>query len=939
MSTSSLLLELTEGSSSLVPSALSITPISSAAGSNSSPNFSSVLGGMGLDRRPVINSLPSSITITPITPSQAKSMDERHRSEKKSSSSGKSSRSSSSDRFKEKKKKKRREDSMGPPGKLPHKDSLSKPLSSSIKPSDGSHSPLTIRSSSPNTLIRKFSPSPTHGRSMSSSKISSTGSPGSIKSMGKPSGSSSHHNSPRHSPVQCSPKHTLSGYSSPKNHGTSSPKHSSSSTSTGKPSMSTLKSATSGSPSGKSSSSGYELSKLSKISSGKEGSSSSRDKERKSSSGLSYSSSGSGSPKLKSSSVKLKQLDLSASSHDNQSSNMNSESSISPGLDLSKSATSNQLRNRKGSLSAIVDKLKSAQHCGTEIELTSNKSSSSGNSSSKERTGTSSNKMSDSKSNLSSSSSKLCDSNKTQEYMVKPSSDGMKITINKTRTKDSSSGSITSKSSFSSSSSSAFSSSSSNKQSSSAQPTSNTGSPKTHTGLKPGVISGPASKKPQVLQSTKSVPNTNASGGSSGSPKTSSLSNIGSNAKVAFMKSSSSSNLSSGSSAQKISSKTSTGSPKMSGSSDPSKMNRDKDKIRTIKSSSTSSGSSEKSIFASSKSGERRLSPAPSRDDIDGDKSLKSLTKDPNFTVEGLIKSLDTSKYQIPKLSARISSDDANKAKNSPSTEKSTSQTSSLQSDLSNMQNRTPLNESAPKLLEYVGRQQDMLSSKFSFQHLANSKLSEQLQKQQPPVSKPALNLSGSSPKLQTNPMSLTSPKSSENLETFQPANLSFKSQTEQKSDTKLFDRLNPINASRPDDVKMDFSKNFSSLAPCNAEKQTDKTSFSSQKKSPSDKFSHDLSMKPPQSIPKHQDSSEGLLDFSSSTGLKGNMDMKNKSSNPSVKRHTPPLAAPAQIPSLSVHIVKSPAQSPLIIPSPHSNSPCITDDELMDEAVVGPGK
>ncbi|KAI4456904.1 hypothetical protein MML48_8g00019275 [Holotrichia oblita] len=43
--------------------------------------------------------------------------------------------------------------------------------------------------------------------------------------------------------------------------------------------------------------------------------------------------------------------------------------------------------------------------------------------------------------------------------------------------------------------------------------------------------------------------------------------------------------------------------------------------------------------------------------------------------------------------------------------------------------------------------------------------------------------------------------------------------------------------------------------------------------------------------------------------------------------------------PSVSVHIVKSPAPSPMINPSPHSASPCITDDELMDEALVGLGK
>lgn len=76
------------------------------------------------------------------------------------------------------------------------------------------------------------------------------------------------------------------------------------------------------------------------------------------------------------------------------------------------------------------------------------------------------------------------------EYMVKPSSDGMKITINKTRTKDMTSPS--SKQNYPHPSSSSSSGSGSN-------------SPKTHTGLKPGVNSGPASKKPHTsLQSSQS---------------------------------------------------------------------------------------------------------------------------------------------------------------------------------------------------------------------------------------------------------------------------------------------------------------------------------------------------------------------------------------------------------------------------------------------------
>lgn len=61
----------------------------------------------------------------------------------------------------------------------------------------------------------------------------------------------------------------------------------------------------------------------------------------------------------------------------------------------------------------------------------------------------------------------------------------------------------------------------------------------------------------------------------------------------------------------------------------------------------------------------------------------------------------------------------------------------------------------------------------------------------------------------------------------------------------------------------------------------------------------------------------------------------------PTVLASVPPSVSPIssfpQSPSVSLHIVKSPAPSPRVIPSPHSaSSPCITDDELMDEALVG---
>lgn len=46
-----------------------------------------------------------------------------------------------------------------------------------------------------------------------------------------------------------------------------------------------------------------------------------------------------------------------------------------------------------------------------------------------------------------------------------------------------------------------------------------------------------------------------------------------------------------------------------------------------------------------------------------------------------------------------------------------------------------------------------------------------------------------------------------------------------------------------------------------------------------------------------------------------------------------------ATTPSVSVHILKSPVPSPLLVPSPHSASPSITDEELIDDAYVRVGK
>ncbi|KAJ2949101.1 hypothetical protein O0L34_g6041 [Tuta absoluta] len=818
-----LLLDLTEGKS-YMPSSVSITPIGSSTSPQTSGNLSSMLC---LDRRPGIEiipissappaALPSSITITPISSSQMKSLDDRGRSEKKSSKSS----------DKEKKKKRRRDDPMGPPDKVPPKqDPLTKPVSVSIKPTDGS----PLRAASPTALLRKFSPSPTHGRSVSISKSPSPG------AKTKTSGTSSHHGSPRHSPVQNSPKH-LPGYSSPKNHSVSSPKHSSSSS--GKPSMSALKSAASGSPSGKSGTTGYDLTK--KLSKDGYSSSTGRDKEKKHSS-LSFSSSDRSSPKLKNP-MKLKQLEITPVSCDSPV----TEPLISPpNVEVNKSAPS-QARNRKGSLSAVIDKLKSAQHCGADSELGPKSSST--------------NKFSDSK-NSSPSNAKMSES-KNQEYMVKPSSDGMKITINKTGRSKESSSSSSSKLNYGSSSS----------KSPQLTPPSQ-GSPKTHTGLKPGVISGPASKKTQAMQMSKS-----GSGAPGSTPPKANMSpsdSSGGQSNVPKVPYKSSSSVSTGINLSKSATKPSSGSPKSS-SSDLSKIMRERERE---KAKAKLMSNSERSLFSKS---ERHSSPSGSRDDVDGDR-YKSSKEASNFLVEGLIKPLDTSKFQIPKLKNQTTPD-----KNSP---------------VSQYDSRSLVNDFARTLEQ----------NKYPFPHFdnPNSRNPEAMQKSAYPlnVPKPLLNMGSVSPKTvppvkvdQTNPMEYTK-SMSDSISKSEPS--------QRKEEPKEYPSPYPL---MPLDFKTEMSKGFT--AP----------------KGPEDRKGADACMKPPASgsVPRSgattpQEAAEMLLDFSSSSG--------SKVSGLVAVRPVYPAS-----PALALQLAKSPAPSPLVVPSPHSNSPGITDDELMDEALVGPGK
>ncbi|XP_050298124.1 mediator of RNA polymerase II transcription subunit 1 isoform X2 [Anthonomus grandis grandis] len=561
-SCSSIISDLSE--KNMVPPNVSITPITTPP----LPSYSPAEKRTGIEIIPLTQPAPTmmstSITITPITPSPKPPEDKRDR---------KSSRSSKED--KEKKRKRKRDESpMGPPDKVPMKqDPLSKPVSVSIKPTESP--PLSSTPTSPN-MMRKFSPSPTSNRP--SMSLSGKLSPSLVKP--KSSSSSSHHSSPspKNSPahVPSSPKHSIS---SPKHHG-SSPKHPSASGS-GKPSISALKNAAS-SPSSKSSSG--EKSK-------NRDSSREKDKNR----GII-----SNTKSKSSSSLKVKPLDLNIGSTEG----FTQESLPSPSGESKSNA--NLLRNRKGSLSAIVDKLNikvNAQQTDVPTDLSSKSSSKSMSKDGK-------------------SGTKAVGDIKNSEYMVKTSSDGLKLTINKPRTKESKSSSSTG---------------SSNVQSLSKTPsTSLTGSPKVHTGLKPGVNSGPASKKPQQQiqksSSSSSIPNSssttyNASGSlkpTSKQPSSSSSSKMLSSLPKSISKPTTSPKTSSSSSATDLSSKS-------------------KDRLKPSKS------SSDKSIFSSLKD---RGKGSPTQNDSDSVYKLQSKV-DPYTSalmMEGMMKTLDKN-FQIPKLS------------------------------------------------------------------------------------------------------------------------------------------------------------------------------------------------------------------------------------------------------------------------------------------------
>ncbi|XP_063975232.1 mediator of RNA polymerase II transcription subunit 1 [Diachasmimorpha longicaudata] len=927
--------------SSLVPSSLSITQITNSGVTITPTSYNSVLPGISLERRPGIELIPitstslsSSVTITPIAPATIKPMNpEDRRDRKKSDDKGRM----------EKRRKRKKEDSpMGPPEKLPIKsqDPLSKPISVSIKPEPQQN---ISRPSSPAT-IKRFNPSPTHTSPLALVGKSSPGVKSSSSGNSTPSSSSSTSSkslpSPKHSPVYSSPKHTSSGISanvSPK-HGTSSPKHGSSASS-GKPSMSALKSATNNSPSSKSS----DQSSSKPKSSSKDPF---RDKDRKtaSSSALSFSGSGHQSPKTKSSSSKVKSIDLLPSS-EAQSSLPGSGSSTPPSgsSDLSKSTSAQQqARNRKGSLSAVIDKLKNAQHVSDE----GNGSGKSGESNSKERPPTSSTKSSEGKS--AGKNSPSTDSKNPGEYMVKHSSDGMKITINKTRAKDSKTGNMKMSSGGGRDS-----------VSSSGSSSSGNGSPKTHTGLKPGVNSGPASKKPQSQSSLKGQQAMNAAGMSN---------KVGLPGQKVSMKSTSGSSSGGGILTKNITSKSS-GSPKMS-SSGATDLSRSRDKSRMPKSGEKSGG-----LFGS-KSTDRKASPSALREESETERAFKLLAAHasmssvpPQMLVEGLIKQQLDTNFQIPKLSAR-NTDSGDK--------KSTS-------------DKLPASEhGGNKFLE--GLSTSKIDSKIQNVNMSSLKSSDLLERREVTQNK-SDNSSTVLPLMSINVLDGSLLKSSNVPVTHDsdvPTNLSMQPDVETRDVCKDL-TMNPRNstpqflkniptgdgnddnilphADTSDTIVSSKTSTFppsdsslsaasESLNLCTKPADTALSKYKSDDRkektssvlpmSSNTSLSIDAPVKSTTPVPS-ADANDMLLDFSTPKDV-GKVSLSSiperaMSLQTPVRRNTPPPPPPPPTfppsPSVSVHILKSPVPSPRVIPpSPHSAaSPCITDDELMDEALVGLGR
>ncbi|XP_004522228.2 mediator of RNA polymerase II transcription subunit 1 isoform X2 [Ceratitis capitata] len=214
---------------------IEIIPLTSANGANTSGTITTMAAGTPVTQTGVNN--PSTITITPIN-ATGKDKKSSNSNAVVGGGSGLNTNTSAnmstvsnkrpldvpspSDAQKEKKRKKKRDDSpMGPPEKVYSRQ----------------NSPAATSETAATVAARKFSSPSSSPKGGSSSGMLGSGSVGTAGNAAL----LSTRPSPKHSPVYSSPKHSNTASNSPKSpFGTHSPKHGSS----GKPSMSTLKSAT-----------------------------------------------------------------------------------------------------------------------------------------------------------------------------------------------------------------------------------------------------------------------------------------------------------------------------------------------------------------------------------------------------------------------------------------------------------------------------------------------------------------------------------------------------------------------------------------------------------------------------------------------------------------------------------------------------------------------
>ncbi|XP_037822612.1 mediator of RNA polymerase II transcription subunit 1-like [Lucilia sericata] len=633
------------------------------------------------------NVTPTTITITPINAGSSPSP--LANKEKKSSTSlvpaasstGLSSNKRSldtADNQKDKKRKKRRDDSpMGPPEKV---------FSRQNSPAGSSEAAATA-------VARKFS----------SPSSSPKGSSGGLLASSVTGSSLSARPSPKHSPVYSSPKHNTASNSPKSPFGTHSPKHGSS----GKPSMSTLKSATTASPKGDKSSSSSNTSSTSSVlntaalvrSLQQSGSTSSstastvaaaaaaamaalknKDKTSALNSAAVSSAAAAAAAAVKSSMgvTSMQQLKSSVAGLNHMTAaaaaGYGAANNPNPSLDLNSAM-------RKG-VAAAVSLMTSTPTTAT-VSTVSTRSPQRQLQESQDRhkqqptTATimqqplGSNELM----KLSASSTSLAandtlntsggSSSSSSEYMVKSSQEGLKLTINKTSHKSSSKTS----SSSSTKSSHAATQGSGNSSSSSASGSTSLYNKKLHTGLKPGVNSGPASKKSTSSSSTSSS--------MSSKPSSSSASSSSSSSKHIFQKSNSSGSLSTklGSSNSSMNT-SSTG----YGLSKSHSTNSFSDMRRSSKKSHSASTSP---ALPSSHNSSSTSQPATRLDHhADMMKILQYASPIMAASMEGFMKGLN-SKFQIPKLSQRNNNPNANSSTSNINSSPSSTSTSTAMSSAS----------------------------------------------------------------------------------------------------------------------------------------------------------------------------------------------------------------------------------------------------------------